>query len=136
MVVKVLLGLAQCCCGCQGVVGVGTVLLWLSWFCCGCLGGNNSNRTALNTRYEKQQEETQEQRRHNDVTTTVQQRHNTKSITHEVEDSEGVAGEFGYMHEGRILPHQDLVLRVAVCAHLDGRMNGWMEGWMNGWMEG
>ena len=36
----------------------------------------------------------------------------------EVEHPVGVAGQLGHLHERRVLPHQDLVLRVAVCGDL------------------
>lgn len=42
--------------------------------------------------------------------------------THQVEDSVGVAGELGNLGERWVLPHQDLVLRVAMSAHLQAQM--------------
>lgn len=42
----------------------------------------------------------------------------TAADTHQVEDTVRVASELGNLREGRVLPHEDLVLRVAMCAHL------------------
>ena len=39
----------------------------------------------------------------------------------EVEHPVRVAGQLGHLHERRVLPHQDLVLRVAVCRDLGAK---------------
>ena len=39
----------------------------------------------------------------------------------EVEHPVRVAGQLGHLHERRVLPHQDLVLRVAVCGDLGAK---------------
>lgn len=44
--------------------------------------------------------------------------HSHRKETDQVEHSVGVSCEFGNLSESWIFPHQDLVLRVAMSAHL------------------
>lgn len=57
--------------------------------------------------------------------------HSNEKETDQVEHSVGVSCEFGNLSESWIFPHQDLVLRVAVSAHLQKEAILWFNGMHN-----